>query len=801
MSREIDSDAPVITWFSDPVGPDETVMLAGWNLGEGVIELRRLEDASSDRSTCNGNGLSGSGENRWTVIRPILQQADSLHFVVPAGFAAGVYACRLRRGDWTSNIVRLNAPDVWWMQGDAGSQATSGGWLRLFGKCLGDGPDSRIELRGRDGSVRVLSATPVDDYAITAVLPDDLSTDEYVVRVHNGLGGEDGWSDAGKFSIQTPVCCPPLCLNVQDFGARPNSGIDCTQAIVQALERLHAAGGGVLYFPRGRYRVNSGLRSGLWIDTPLRIPPGVTLRGESMELVSLWWPERKEPLPSLIEGGDDFAVENLTLYTHGRHRNAITGGSHVRIHRVRIRANAYFQLDAVGKEHRGRNVSEFSTEMGCAIELTGRNVQVTECDIVHTGRGIVLKNVLGGLIARNILRTGCGYVQFNGGDGVVFENNHCSGGHLSATGGGLTLFFGAMAARHYYFAHNKIEHIYGGDRETLTLDGHGTAYVGHVRQVDDTTIELAGDAVFRNSGRDGISDPRGATIYLLAGKGVGQWRTIRDMNGRQVSIDRAWTIPPDESSVAYIGRFNGRHLIIGNEVSDSGYLVQLYPPNFQCIVANNTGRRTGKMISLGWAGYNRLLMHKRIGPSWFNQFIDNEFLEGNGWGGEKNEKFSNSSGGGASMLVWATLSSWVHDEHNHEHFRPLRREEMPDLLNTDGLRELFISRWQVVRGHVGHNNSSIRIRGAISDAVVENCRIENNDVGIIVEADVTDADAVTSSPRNVVLRRNRFSGVPQPMLGDALEQALVDPQCPEVPPAPQVMLTTRGRRQVQNRSS
>jgi len=43
----------------------------------------------------------------------------------------------------------------------------------------------------------------------------------------------------------------------------------------------------------------------------------VTLRGEGLHLVSLWWPDQKDPLPTLIEGSSDFGVEDLSIFTQG----------------------------------------------------------------------------------------------------------------------------------------------------------------------------------------------------------------------------------------------------------------------------------------------------------------------------------------------------------------------------------------------------------------------------------------------------------------------------------------------------
>ncbi len=762
--------SPAIFWHSDPVAPDETALFAGHGFPGAVIELGRLADGEPGSPPMDP--VAADPTDGWTVVTPRAADADTAALIVPAEWKPGAFACRVVRDGISSAITVLNAPHVWWMQGDAGRSATAGGWLRVLGKCLEVDNCCRIALRDEAGGVlRQLETGTCSGFSLEAAVPADLAPGSYAVWVHNGHGGPAGWRLGGRIAIAAPAAPAQPVLDVRDFGARANDGSDCTMAIVQGLERLAGLGGGVLYFPRGRYRINAGLRSGMFIAHSLRIPPNVVLRGEGMALVSLYWPDREEPLPSLIEGGDDFAVEDLTIYTQGRHRNVISGGSRVHVRRVRVRANCYFGLDAVGKEHRGRNVSERQTDMGGAIELCGEDVSVTDCDLLHSSATIILKHVRGGYVARNTLRYGKAWGLIYGGDGLIFEHNRCEGGNLACNGGTVGLFFGASAARHTYVADNSFAHIYGGDRETLTLDGHGTSYVGGIASAAGTAVRLSGDPVFGTGNRDALPDWRGRTLYILAGTGAGQHRTLTACDGRDLSVDWPWLVDPDTTSVVKLGNYNGRHLFIRNNVSDAGYPVQFYPPNCECIAAGNTARRTASFVACGAIGYDRVGGNCRTEPSWFSQFLDNRILEGNGWGGGEEFRYDlNPACGEATLHLSGEHLSYELDHNQDEIGRPLADHELARLLGR-GLTEvptLAISRWHVIRRHRADNNSSIRIRGSIRDVVIEDCAITDNDRGIRIDAqDGTDG----AMPQRIWLRRNRCEGVDQPLVGGAAHAA------------------------------
>ena len=102
-------------------------------------------------------------------------------------------------------------------------------------------------------------------------------------------------------------------------------------------------------------------------------------------------------------------------------------------------------------------------------------------------------------------------------------------------------------------------------------------------------------------------------------------------------------------------------------------------------------------------------------PSWGCQFLDNEIVEGNGYGHR-----------GASFGIVSGDDPKVYDG-------PLVR----------GV---------VFRSNVLHNNAGIQIGGVTADVLVEHCVVRNTNVGITVKP----------TARGVLLRDNRFENVAQP---------------------------------------
>ena len=259
---------PQIFWASDPVRPGETVLLIGEGLStEAVVEIAQVERIEPAAPS-------------WTTVKPLQAGPRSAKAVVPADWKMGLFACRVRIGDAVSNQLLVNAPDPWWWQGDGGQTASPGGRLRVFGKSLNFGGQSQASLRAADGASVPLATREASGYALTFAVPKDLAPGDYSLSVHNGLAGDAAGRSAGTVSVRPPAVWKDDQFNVKDFGPKPG------EARLAAPKKAEANGGGIVYLPRGRYPVK---------DT-LTVPPNTVLKGEAMELVSLYWPDFEKPL-------------------------------------------------------------------------------------------------------------------------------------------------------------------------------------------------------------------------------------------------------------------------------------------------------------------------------------------------------------------------------------------------------------------------------------------------------------------------------------------------------------------------
>lgn len=702
--------APVAFWASSPVGPDETVLLMGGNWGEApVVELAVCANPPSAQAAfTQADALS-----TWVQIKPLQITDQALKFIIPAPTPPGLYACRVRSGADLSPQVLLNAPDPWWLQGDEGKVATPGGWVRVFGRCLAMSPNRTVALRDAAGKLISLADVKGDQWNLRAPLAADLAPGEYEVLVHNGFGGKSGVATAGKLTVIPPVKWKTDVFNLADFGADP------TTAMQAALAKAAENGGGVIYLPRGRYQIKESLT----------IPPGTTLRGESMALVSLYWPDFETPPDALIVA-NDCAIENLTLYCQN-HRVVIRNdrdSERLRVNKVRIRANTFFMLGEPGATFRGKT-SPTKMMDGHVFRISGRNYQITDCDLWGSGAVFSIdphgytgdKGPWHGLISGNTVAYGSTSHVFENLDGLIYEHNDVRGRGTSAGGNGINTFWNNFS-RNLYYADNVIHDIYGLDREMMTLDAGGGAYFGEIAAVNGRKLTLAADPTYKDYAPKPHTDWRGAAFMILDGTGAGQYRLVAANEGRQWEVDKPFDLPPDANSLISIAPHRGRHLFVNNRFEDGGAF-QLYGAALDTIVSGNKGARMDGFFAWG------LNPHDWGWQPCFNcQFLDNEITEGNGYSYR-------------SAFLGAVTG------------------------NNNDLYPGPLARAIVLRRNVLQSNARLRFGGTISDALAENCIVKNNEIGVDIRA----------AANGVLFRNNTFENVTTPYSGDGVEKAMIIP--------------------------
>ncbi|MGD0094007.1 MAG: glycosyl hydrolase family 28-related protein [Planctomycetota bacterium] len=689
---------PAVVWASDPINPGETVLVTGAGFGDKpVVEVGRCDDAAGEA------GALPAQMQKVDVLQP---NDTSLKFRIPPEFKPGIFAYRITgpNGQVTGT---LNRPVIWWAQGDAGAAASPGGWIRLFGKNLGGSagvPPARAAAPTTVllGSLRL--AAEADCYAAKVALPNDLPPGDYQVSLANGCGGARGVAEAVKIAVQPRPAWPAETFNVRDFGAE-GTGRDDTEALKAALAKAEEKGGGVVFLPRGRYKVSDALA----------IPRFTVLRGEKTELSCLCWADFPKPPFALLKGTNSFAIEDLTLYAHN-HQHILAGdqgdkadAGNVRLRRVRVRANAYRgHLKEAEVDERFRNSMKWSTGGGDTVRLGGENLEITGCDLYGSGRALYLSRTRGGLVAGNTFYNGrWGWYCISGSDGLIFENNELAGGDLMSTGGGLNCLDGSPFSQNVYLHHNKFRLMHGWDREAMTSDAGGEVYFGKIASASQTEVVLP------EAPKWGKRSCQGMAVLVLDGRGAGQCRRLVSYQGANVTLDRAWDVQLDESSVLGITMYQGHYLILDNEFTDTGAM-QFYGTSIECIAAQNTGARMQGFRGLG-------LWYHGYQPSWFCQFLDNRILDGN----------------------------YYHWDAAEAAFIEVNGAKRPPL-------EGPLNRASVLRRNQLAGNAHLQVTGLCSDVIVEHNAVADADMGVFVSENCA----------HVLVRENTFTNVKHELMDE-----------------------------------
>ena len=698
---------PHIFWASDPILPGETVVVIGDSLTGAQVAV-------------------GSAGGKLQTV-PVLQPTDgSLKFILPASLRRGLFQVEIKTPQGAVSQV-LNRPVVWWTQVVSPPEAPGKTVLRLFGKNLTQSTSATVRIRAnREYSLPATGSA----FALSTPLPPDLVTANGTLTVDVGAGGSAGVSTPVPVSIARPLVMPQQAFNVRDHGAQGDGLTNDTEAVKGAVLAAQKAGGGVVYFPRGRYQLTE----------TLEIPPLVTVRGEGRELVNVIWADLKDPLPAQLRGTNSFAIEDLTLYCGNYSRFLVAddrqpGAGNIRLNKVTVRADRY--RGHMTAEEACRRMQTGGGNQCPLLTLGGANVSITDCDLYSSGMVFWLTRLKNSVVANNTLTNGRhGWYSLSGSDGVIFEGNTIIGGDLMSTGGGLNTLDGSMYSRHIYYTGNTLRTMFGWDREAMTSDAGGGAYFGKVASARGTTVTLAEDP-------QGAGNWLGGCLYVMDGKGTGQFRVVTACTGREVTVAEPFEVQPDATSTVSWCAYQGRCLFLDNSFTDAGVALQFYGNAIEHLMVGNKSTRT--------AGFHNFGMNysKGIQPSWYLQWLGNEIEEGNVyWGDHDNWRLS----GEAHLGVYA--------------FPPSDNWQTPLTLATMVRRNQLHNNAHIMLGCEWNGPTNTDRKGRhIRDVLVENNSVSNADMGLFA----------FDTCEGLMLRSNNFTNVRRPLDGPGLTRAYVPP--------------------------
>ena len=593
---------------------------------------------------------------------PNVQPMDaSVKALLPAGLPLDVFsatACSDANATQCAGApFPVNAPSVAWQQGDAGSATLSpGGELRVFGTALAFDAATRRCLPSAQGGAGATSAglrlaplaggapvplplTLATCYALSAAVPADAPPGLYTVQVNNGLPS-CGWvNTSGVTAVLAPTPWPATVFNVGTLG------------VWAALAAAKAAGGGVVYFPRGRYAFNENATLNF-------IPPYTVLQGEGTDLVELYWrdmaavPRHLNNPTALVQGtGGYFGLRNFTLFVQGNFTVPVVSdgaGSGVFCAGLVVRANPYYMmLEPVNQTFHGRSMAIGSGfNSGAALSFSGSNWRVTDCDLLGGSHALDIfvsdatsptwfRRPVNGVVQRCRLAGGWGQYRLEGAQGVILEDNYLTGAGMNSFGSWISTYY-AKATSGVYFARNTVSNVMGGDRELLSFDGGGGAYLGGVAatSADGLTLTLAAAPTFQGYIPPGprLYNYTEAAVVVLEGAGKGQvGRVVSNdwtASGRTWVLAAPFAVPLDASSLLSIVPFRGDVIVVGNAFVDGG-AIQLYAMAINAVVAENTAARSSGFLSWGLNPHNW-----GVQPNFYTSFVNNSVLVGNAWGGQ-----------------------------------------------------------------------------------------------------------------------------------------------------------------------
>ena len=239
--------SPLIYEHSGEAGPDQTFFLVGEGLTDDVIAW--------------GVSAERPGGQEWK-LRVQLHSDHYLAATLPENAHDGPFVIRVRNKAGASAPIVLNAPQPWWCGPD---EVETDGPVRIFGRNLARRPDLAkgfvyIASPGKPG---VWFEPDVSSkYDVSFGLQDKLPPGDYQVWVHAGAGGPWGWGGPVPLRVVKKVEVAVDLVQIKPG----TTGVQ----LQQTLDAVSAKGGGRVELPAGTTAVT----------TTLRIPQGVTLRGE-----------------------------------------------------------------------------------------------------------------------------------------------------------------------------------------------------------------------------------------------------------------------------------------------------------------------------------------------------------------------------------------------------------------------------------------------------------------------------------------------------------------------------------------
>lgn len=595
--------APACAEWTRTAAPDESLVLTGVNFSA----YNGDEKGKDARFLVYGN----SGLNKQVQI----QRLDNDKAILTLGKALPAWSMYLlwpgNEKGWGSPIA-INRTEAWWVGPD---QASGGATVSVYGRNLAHSngtSQSNVYIKPAGGAGRWATVTGVNPYKVDFTVPADLPEGDYEIWTHNGHGGSYGWSGPLTLHVTGASRFTQAQFNVKNFGAKGDGYSDDVEPIRQALAAASRTGNATVYFPAGTYMVSNTLEMAgktRWLG-----------EGQSNTVIKCAANFSAAALGLIFGNVKEAEITGMGFEGNGNFRGKLDkpvflrGSSDLRISNARFSFPGYNLLDL----HLCTRIFLSNTQLTGITSFLGNGSQlfIDHCDFKLTNQSDGMLYSWGGA-AISITHSTCSDYNSNGaGDGwgkgrfFVGEGNWGSN-RLTYLGNNTTTDLGVLPG--------EADQNSG---EQLLWEGNITEWSG-TAAASATTLTTS--YTFPNA------NVRYAVI--IKGKGLGQSRRIVSYTGTVLTLDEAWNVMPDETSVFSIGPFTDRIAVYGNyldgkpasatsatHTASAG--IEPYGGIFNFVADNNTLHELRQGIS-NWATQHST----GLDPNYFSLFANNAFIQ------------------------------------------------------------------------------------------------------------------------------------------------------------------------------
>ncbi len=472
--------------------------------------------------------------------------------------------------------VAVNQAEAWWL--GLGTIA-AGSEFSVFGRNLQLGAGSCfLYIEELDLWLESSSANP---YKADFTLPSNVGEGSYTVWVHNGHGGNYGWSPALALEVADELEFSndsATWINVKDYGAKGDGSTDDYDAIGEAIDDCPS--GGTIYFPAGTYPVRQRIYAGLGNKRVLGAGPQ-----ESVITTHSSYSEDSAygMFHSSLSGT---VFENIGL---------AGGSSNVgKLLRCRKSQNSrlincrFSQLNSSSTQ----NIVDFHKSENLTIEncefIFRQAPYLTNCD------GLYVKECK--LYGFGDVTTGF-LLDIGGADNASVMD--CIGGHYDNSD--YTDGHGWCQGRFIYGSGNNgaSRHVYIGGNSATDMaprfdwdnpgdPGHQNA--GEMLLWEHTRTKFRGAVTAASANTvtsSGLSSSlaAGQMITVVSGRGFGQSRFVNsvDDSSGTATLSEAWQVIPDSSSIIMAGSYCSRIAVYQNTLDG---VERVYDPDFPSSTAS-----------------------------------------------------------------------------------------------------------------------------------------------------------------------------------------------------------------------